>query len=275
MSQDRKTPQISTRDAAEIIAKNVPEIAFAAVTALVNVNPVWALLFLTARGLYNAWGEFGQARLNELVIDLEKSKKSFDPDVIETDEFKSVFLCVLERHMKEGSIRKRELLRNYLISVGQGKMPEFDYHTKLLNILDQITGDELRLFMLLPNIIEDSNNELFSLATDKEQATADLLTREVTMNVLQVKMRLKNWGIKTRNLSALIRFLTNYGLIISQDSSSGGIGGGGTTDVIFQGITEVGEVFYDFIDDLSFDKEITTYIEYEKNPALSKAVFED
>lgn len=275
MSQNRKTPQISTSAAVEIIAEHVPEIVFTAVSALVVVQPVWALIFLTAKGIYSAWGEFGQARLNELVIDLEKSKNSFDFRVIETDEFKSIFLSTLERHMKESSDLKRKLLRNYLISVGQGKLPGFDYHTKLLSILDQITGDELRLFMLFPNIIEDSNNELLSLATDKQQDASELRNREVTMNVVQVKMRLKNWKIENRNLSALIRFLTNYGLIISQDVSVGGIGGGGSTDITFQGITEVGKVFYDFIDDPLFNKEITTYIEYEKNPALSKDVFED
>ena len=275
MPQSRKTPEISTSDAVDIVAKSVSEIAFVAVSSLVNVQPVWALIFLTAKGIYSAWGEFGQAKLNELVTDLEKAKNSFDPKVIETDEFKSVFLSALERHMKESSEMKRKLLRNYLISVGQGKMPGFDYHTKLLSILDQITGDELRLFMLLPNIIEDSSNELFSLATNKQLAATELRTREVEMNVLQVKMRLKNWRIKTKNLSALIRFLSNYGLIISQDVSAGGIGGGGATDVTFQGITEVGKVFYDFIDDSLFDKEIITYVEYEKNPALSGDVFED
>ena len=106
MPQSRKTPEISTSDAVDIVAKNVSEIAFVAVSSLVNVQPVWALIFLTAKGIYSAWGEFGQAKLNELVTDLEKAKNSFDPKVIETDEFKSVFLSALERHMKESSEMK-------------------------------------------------------------------------------------------------------------------------------------------------------------------------
>ena len=275
MSKKINISKISTKEGLNIVAKNVPDIAFTAVSAFVNVNPVWALIFLTAKGIYNAWGEFGQARLNELVVGIEKSKDTFIPEIIETDEFKSVFLSILERHMKESSDRKRELLRNYLISVGQGKKVLFDYHTKLLNILDQITGDELRLFMLLPDIIKDANDEMLFLSSGGRVGIPDPSKRETSMNTVQVKMRLKNWKIKNKDLSAIIRFLTNYGLIISQDVSVSGIGGGGTTDITFEGITKIGEIFCEFIDDPSFDKNITTFLEYRENPGLNLETLRD
>lgn len=264
-----KTPSISNKVAMEIVAKNVPEIAFTAVASLVSINPVWAIIFLTAKGIYNAWGDFGQARLNEFVTNLEESKESFLPEVIEGDEFKSVFLSILERHMKESSDLKRVYLRNYLVSVGQGQIPNFDYHTKLLNILDQVTGDEIRLFMLLPNIIEDSDNEM-ALLSAQSRASFDRSNREISMNTYQIKMRLKDWNIKNKDLSALILFLTNYGLIFSQQNSTSSIGGGGSTDIVFGGLTEIGKIFYDFIDDDSFSKDITVFTEYQANPGLNR-----
>ena len=260
---------IKTKEALEILAKNVPDIIFTTISSLVLVNPVWAILFLMGKGIYGAWSDFGQSRLNEVVISLEKNKNSFNPKILETDKFKSIFLSLLERHMKESSEERRYILRNYLISVAQGKNIDFDYHTKLLSVLDQITGDELRLFMLLPKIIEDSDNEFLQYSTEEERKNFNPKKRELSMNTIQVKMRLKNWEIKTRDLSALVRFLTNYGIIVSYDVSISGIGGGGSNDLIFTGLTEVGRVFYDFIDDPIFEKEITTYVEYKNNPALS------
>ena len=268
--------KITTKEGLLLLGQYVPDIAFTtAVSTLAIQNPIWIPIFLTAKSLYAIYRDYGQERINEIALALEKHKDSFDSAVLKTDKFKSVFLNTLERHIKESSERKRELLRNYLISVAQGRNPEFDYHTKLFNILDQITGDELRLFMLLPNIIKDSDDEMTYLSSVGRVGIPNLSKREVNMNTRQVKMRLKNWKIKTRNLSALIHFLTNYGLIDSQDTNIGGIGGGGISDVSLKGITDIGEIFYDFIDDSLFSKEITDYTEYQKNPNLNLENFKE
>lgn len=274
MSRD-KEQEISTDKALEILGKNIPDIVFTAMTPLLAAYPILAILFLTGKGIYGAWGDFGQARLNEFVSGLEKKQDSFDPKILETDKFKSVFLSILEKHMKESSEERRGLLRNYLISMAQGKNPSFDYHTKLLNVLDQITGDELRLFVLLPNIIKDSNDEFLAFATEETRRSFDPSKREVNMNTVQVRMRLKGWKIRTRDLSSLMRFLTNYGIISSYDVSTTMIGGGGSNDLIFAGLTDAGSVFYNFIDDPRFEKEIVNYLEYRDNPSLSRQLQDD
>lgn len=265
-----KEIKLKSAQALEILSKNTSDIVFTtAISTLSIINPIWSILFLTAKGIYGAWSDFGQARVNELVINLEKHKDAFNIEILETDKFKSIFLSILERHMKESSNERRHLLRNYLISVSKGENPDFDYHTKLLNILDQITGEELRLFMLLPNIINDSNDEFFRHSTEEIQKTIDLTKREIDMNTLQVKMRLKDWKIKTRDLTSIIRFLTNYGIISTYDVSIVGLGGGGKSDIIFTGLTNVGKVFYNYIDDSIFDKEITPWTAYRDSPGLS------
>lgn len=268
MSKNKKT-KINAGPALDIITSNASDVVFTtAVTALSIINPIWTILFLTAKGIYGAWSDFGQERINEIVADLEKNKDKLNSKVVESDKFKSVFLSVIERHMKESSEERRHFLRNYLISTAQGHSPTFNYHTKLLNVLDQITGDELRLFMLLPNIIQDADNEHLAYATEESRKAFNPMTRELHMNTLQIKMRLKNWKIKTKDLSTLMRFLSNYGLIVTYDVSYSGIGGGGSNELIFSGITDTGQVFYELIDEPQFNKDITTYIEYRDNPSL-------
>ena len=126
--------------------------------------------------------------------------------------------------------------------------------------------------MLLPNIIKDWDDEFIAHASAEERMSFDSSKRQLQMNTAQIKMRLKNWTLKTQDLANLIRFLTNYGIIKSFDVSISGIGGGGNNDLVFAGLTDVGMTFFDFIDDSTFDKEITTFIEYrnnvEKNPML-------
>lgn len=257
--------EITTTEGLKILGNYVPDIILTVISSLVSVHPVLMIAFLAAKGMYGVWGDYGQVRLNEMMVDLEKYKNTLDPEVLKTEKFASVFLNTLERHMKESSYARRELLRRYLISVGQGKSPEFEYHTKLFSILDQITGDELRLFILLPLIAEDSKEEMRSISTKTEQEKSNITNRETDMNLFQVKMRLKNWDISDRELSSLLRFLGNYGIISTQDvGSSGGFGGGGGSVTHFQGITKVGRVFYDFIDHSSFSKEIIDTYEYRK-----------
>ena len=265
--------EITTAEGLKILGNYVPDIALTVISSLVTVHPVLMVAFLAAKGMYGVWGDYGQARLNEMVVELEKNKKTLDPEVLKTEKFASVFLNTLERHMKESSYERRELLRRYLVSVGQGKNPEFEYHTKLFNILDQITGDELRLFILLPFIAEDSKEEMRSISTKTEQEKLKISERETDMNLFQVKMRLKDWDISDRDLASLLRFLGNYGLIATQDvASGGGFGGGGGSMTHFQGITEVGKAFYDFIDHPSFSKEIIDTYEYRKKFEDSLAI---
>lgn len=271
MTKEQST-KVSLTEATDILIRNVPDIILAGFAPLIAVYPVLGVLIATGKGIYGAWGDFGRSRLNEFVKGLEVKKDSFNSKILETDKFKSLFLDTLERHMKESSNDRRHMLRCYLISVAQGKHPEFDYHTKLLSVLNQITGDELRLLMLLPNIIKDWDDEFMAHASADERMSFDPSKRQLQMNTVQIKMRLKNWAIKTRDLATLIRFLTNYGIIKSFDVSISGIGGGGSNDLVFVGFTDVGMIFYDYIDDSAFDKEITTFIEYrnnvEKNPLL-------
>lgn len=243
---------ISSKDAFKIIAKNTPSIIISVITSLSSVDPSFVILFALASGMINSWGEFGQARVNELITDLNNNKEKFDLSVTSSDKFKSIFLNILERHMKESSEEKRRLFRNYLNEVASGKNIEFNNHTKLLLILDQITPEELRLFMVLPSVIVDWQQEGIRLGGD--------INDEIYLNRKQIQLRLLNWSISEKEIGNLLGFLNNYGLVNIQNSSGGTIGGGGNSDVDFRGLTDCGRVFYDYINDESPDKTIVNLV---------------
>jgi hypothetical protein len=148
MSMDIKKKTISTKNALPIWARNIPPVIFSAIAGLTAINPTWSILFATSTALINAWGDFGQTRVNELVSFINEHKEEFMADVIQTDKFKTLFLNILERHMKEASEEKRQLLRNYLLSVGKGVNPNFNEFTRMNNILDTISLEEIDFLKL-------------------------------------------------------------------------------------------------------------------------------
>lgn len=140
---------VSAKDALQILGKQTAPVIFVALQSLVGINPIWSILFVSAIGLINLWGDYGQARINELVQYIDKHRKEFVGEILESDKFKAIFLNVLERHMKEVMAEKRALLRDYLLNVGKGVHREFDNHTKILFALDNISHEELHLLIWL------------------------------------------------------------------------------------------------------------------------------
>src|SRR3989344_6939147 len=140
--------EITQSEGFKILSKTVPQILFQTISSLYALNPVWGVLFTTATGIITAWGEFGQSRINELVKFISEHKDEFVKEVIEGDDFKTLFLNVMERHMKEASEEKRRLLRNYLLNVGRGVNPDFNEYTRMNSALDNISFDEINMLKL-------------------------------------------------------------------------------------------------------------------------------
>ena len=144
----RNGGKIKTRNVIAIGLKNIPSIILTAISGLAAIDPVWNVLFATSVAIINAWGEWGQSRVNELVSFIDEHKEEFVGDVIKSDTFKTLFLNILERHMKESSEEKRKLLRNYLLSTGKGINPDFNEFTKMNNILDTVSLEEIDFLRL-------------------------------------------------------------------------------------------------------------------------------
>ena len=96
-------------------------------------------------------------------------------------------------------------------------------------ILNQITADEFRLFMILPSIIRDARDEMGSIGGT---------LNELDMNAKQIQMRLYKWTQTDGQIERLLKFLGNYGLVVTSDTSVSMIGGS-STYVSFKGLTDV------------------------------------
>lgn len=241
-----KSKHIDDKQALQILGNTLSDVAIGTVTCLMVLSPQLVVLLFTARGIYSAWGEFGQARLNELLEALKDDVEDFKKEIIVKDEFKGLFLNVLEKHMRETSSKKRNLLRRYLISVAKGKKEGYSNHTKLLLIMDQITADELRLFMLLPTIIEDFKLEAELLGSQ---------LNDLNVDSAQINLRLHKWKMPDGQIERLLRFLGNYGLVVTVDYTANTLGGG-ISSLQFKGLTDSGWTFYKFLDNPSIDKTI-------------------
>jgi hypothetical protein len=143
-----KGKKLSREKVTELLARGMADPIQAAILALTAINPVWGVLMGFGKAIWTTWGDFGQERVNELVVYISDHKEEFVREVIEGDDFKTLFLNVLERHMKEASEEKRKLLRNYLLNVGMGINPDFNEYTRMNNVIDNITLYEIDMLRL-------------------------------------------------------------------------------------------------------------------------------
>jgi hypothetical protein len=183
MSDPVKT-DIPIKKSLEIIGKQVAAPIVAAITVLAGLHPEWAILFSFAAPVMNVWGDFGQERINEQLEFISKHKEEFRKEIIEGDDFKTLFLNVLERHMKEASAEKRKLLRNYLLNVGRGVNPGFNEYTRMNNILDTITLYEIDVLCLW-----DEGGPIARWEKNSQRPQAIIQRGTTTISMLQTYIR--------------------------------------------------------------------------------------
>ena len=74
----RNGGKIKTRNVIAIGLKNIPSIILTAISGLAAIDPVWNVLFATSVAIINAWGEWGQSRVNELVSFIDEHKETYE-----------------------------------------------------------------------------------------------------------------------------------------------------------------------------------------------------
>lgn len=208
---------VSTKDALQILGTQVPPVIFTTILSLAAINPAWSILFVSTIGLINVWGDYGQARINELVQHIDQHKEEFVEEVLQSDKFKAVFLSILERQMKEVMTEKRSLLRDYLLNVGKGVHQEFDNHTKILLALDNVSHEELHLLIWLKD----------------HRIQRNLMLENKLTNFLYDGFQ---YSVGTFELA--LQALRNYGVVVLRDGSL-------AND--YQ-ISDFGRTFLDFIE---------------------------
>jgi hypothetical protein len=231
--------QISLTKKAEIVAR--------AVVGLAALNPTWGLLFGFAAPLIGLWDDFGQERINEQAEFIERHRDEFKKEIIEGDDFKTLFLNVLERHMKEASEEKRKLLRNYLLNVGKGINPGFNEFTRMNNVMDTITLYEIDMLRLWD---EDGPIETWYRNTRPVGTTQRIVTTIETLQTYIRDMKPRDEGLmklidepnKSKNNQTLL-LLGYKGLLYVLADNNFGSG----QEARIQEITDFGKAFLAFI----------------------------
>lgn len=242
-----KKEAIEPRSRWPILAEASSHIFLESLKAVCIRIPELIPIFATAQAMIVAYKDFGQARVNELVKDIRMHEEKLDRDFIKTEEFKSVFLNVLQKHFTESAERKRQLLRNYLFNVGSGKYKNFDYHTKILFVMDQITFDELRVISIwkgqLQKKIIEKNKKIGVNRSNVDKHIKDL-------NVTQVMFAFEGQRNKFTEdqLEFILKSLGNYGLLDIREFT-GAAWGGGTYGIVVRGITDFGKKFLQFLEE--------------------------
>lgn len=232
---------ISKQQAIEILGQQGPTVVFGIIQALVQVKPEWAILFVIATGLINTWNEFGQARTKELVDDINKHRDEYLPEIVESDKFKSVFVNAIQRHITEASVEKRRILRQYILNIGRGVSQEFEYHTKVFSIIDQITFEELEVISAwsgrLQQALVAKNSNIIQSSDDEDKVTKDLNEHQV-MSIFEDRRP----SFSPEQLEFILKSLGNYGLLDVREFTAATYDGG-TYGLVVKDITPFGKEF--------------------------------
>lgn len=241
----KDTREISENEGNNLVLKHATSLMLQVVPILANLNPSWQLLFLTANGMINAWGDFGQSRVNELATFISEHREEFLSEALESDKFKAVFLSVLELHMKETSERRRQLLKSYLLNVGKNIHSDFDEHTKVISTMNVISFQELETLLLFRSggIIEQwkrsrvgAENMSFSYGS-----IAGAIW-ETTSNNDPLRILFPMQGPRDK-MNQVLLSLGNKDLLYTMNADNFGSG----EEVKVRNITEFGKKFLDFI----------------------------
>lgn len=148
------------------------------------------------------------------------------------DKMRDILHKILQNVMDESSEQKRKFFYSYIHNLTKDLHSEFDYHTKLISVLNQITLDEFDILVIFANHFD----EMLKL-NGRSDNNAKI------PNGLNVGQIMKYKGFDQMDPGLLDNFLTTlsaYGLLYS------GFGAlGGTT---FGPTTYFGRVFIDFIE---------------------------
>jgi len=109
-----------------------------AVDSLVAQQPELTPHWILVKGFYGALFDIREERINELVKFFQKNKKVFIKEIVETEEFKEIFVITFENYLKQRNEKKRKIIQNIFLGfskiINEGHNPfEIERMYDLLN----------------------------------------------------------------------------------------------------------------------------------------------
>lgn len=114
--------------------------------------------------LLSIWGNFANKKASDFMQQFRENQDKIVGKIVSSDKFISIFLELFDRNIKESNEEKRQLLKNYILNLACGIKPNFNEHTKLINVLNNITLEEIEILKLWDEdeIIEDQKDKLLT-----------------------------------------------------------------------------------------------------------------
>lgn len=143
MNKVNKTKEASLR-----ILKNFNPALIESLKSLGYLNPSLLPFIALGQSILGYYGEMANAKTIDLLKNFYENKEKIVLEIVQSDKFKSAFIKIIGENITEGNEEKRQYLKNYIINFALGVEPNFNEHSKIINVLNNITLDEVVILKL-------------------------------------------------------------------------------------------------------------------------------
>ncbi len=183
-------------------------------------------------------GEYANNKTIDLLKEFKKNESILLDEIMHSDKFKAVFIRIISDNITEGNEEKRKYIKNYILNFACGIESDFNEHSKLINILNNITIDEINFLKLWcdDEIINDQKDKLSTALAVQDIGTL------VQTSQKQYDINFDRDNLQKNN--QILLSLGNKGLlyVLSRDNW-----GSGEEVRTHKKITEFGRTFLKFI----------------------------
>lgn len=117
-------------------------------STIAHVYPSLALALNATSAVLGYYGDYAKEKTEDLLREFIQNGEKIDPDILESDKFKSAFIKIIADNITEGNEEKRRLIKNYIVGFACGIGRSFNEHTKLISTLNDITLEEVAMLSL-------------------------------------------------------------------------------------------------------------------------------
>jgi hypothetical protein len=214
----------------------------AGATALQLATPAQVVLLTGVLGVVSIFRDLAFKRTSEFFQQFIDNKKDILQEITNSEEFQAIFLELLNEHVTESNEIKRKLIRNYILNIAKGVEPNFNEHSRVINILNTISFEEIDMLKLW-----DEDGVVDRWAKEEPNSSRDTFAQDV--HNLEYISRGKNTGqiiFNRQNQEKNNRLLISLGnkdllYVLSADNFGSGV------EAKAKCLTEFGKTFLAFI----------------------------
>lgn len=208
------------------------DISIPTIIAVASIkDPKLAVFFTFLSGVITTVSEWKKKRAEEVInnVGIERIIRLIQRD----DKTRDILHKILENVMDESSKKKRKLFYNYIHKLDNNIHKDFDYHSKLIAVVNEITFNELDMLLTFSNIF------LEVLKIIRRKDIKSKIPKGV--NVADIFKHKYFTYMSPRLLDSFLLRLSSYDLIYAEFGLYDG--------TAYGPVTYFGKIFIDFISD--------------------------